>query len=321
MLEYAREMAFDFYPNADGVLLESSDYNVCRCSECGPAYYQREFAFVRRFSDELWARKPNAMILVYPHYFTGKKANAGTAIEAEAARFPFDPRWTLFFTPHSAHIDPDLLKQARTSIFSDDGPSLGTPASIAQGVRTTLERGISGYVPSFEPMCYITPPQEAREGQPAGKRLKPLGFDWLPDGAMPLRELSVRLQRFAYREFTHDPKLSPPAFRKKIAVEFFNNPEAAREADDLLFLQECVNYGRGWTHSSPLVQPELLKAAARRENWPLERLGTYEDRLQRLREIGTRYQQAKTSPEKEMQRIVLFILDRWKGIDLRNITN
>ena len=43
MIEYAREMAFDFYPNADGLMIESSDYNVCRCAECSGNYYEREF--------------------------------------------------------------------------------------------------------------------------------------------------------------------------------------------------------------------------------------------------------------------------------------
>ncbi len=31
MLEYVREMAFGFYLNADGLLIESSDYAICHC--------------------------------------------------------------------------------------------------------------------------------------------------------------------------------------------------------------------------------------------------------------------------------------------------
>ena len=34
MLEYAREMMFNFYPNADGLMIESSDYAICYCSDC-----------------------------------------------------------------------------------------------------------------------------------------------------------------------------------------------------------------------------------------------------------------------------------------------
>src|SRR5688572_8060546 len=73
MREYLHEMIFDFYPNADGLLVESSDYNVCQCTQCGPRHYEHEFALVRWISDELWKAKPDASILVYPHYFTGKK--------------------------------------------------------------------------------------------------------------------------------------------------------------------------------------------------------------------------------------------------------
>ena len=70
MLEYAREMLFDFYPNADGLMLESSDYAVCYCSECQGHYYEREFQFVQQISEEVWAANRKAMVLVYPHYFS-----------------------------------------------------------------------------------------------------------------------------------------------------------------------------------------------------------------------------------------------------------
>src|ERR1700712_2482535 len=56
MLEYAREMAFDFYPNADGLLIESSDYAICHCKDCGERFFEKEFEFVRRISEEVWAK-------------------------------------------------------------------------------------------------------------------------------------------------------------------------------------------------------------------------------------------------------------------------
>src|SRR4051812_1605459 len=34
MLEYVREMFFEFYPNADGLMIESSDYAICYCPDC-----------------------------------------------------------------------------------------------------------------------------------------------------------------------------------------------------------------------------------------------------------------------------------------------
>jgi hypothetical protein len=133
MREYIGEMVFEFYPNADGLLVESSDYGLCHCPECGPRHYDHEFAFVRWLSDEVWKRNPNALILVYPHYFTGKKV---PGLDATGARQAFDPRWGLFFTPHSAHFDSELIQKARTSVFWSDAPALGTPPRVAEAART-----------------------------------------------------------------------------------------------------------------------------------------------------------------------------------------
>src|SRR5258706_15433487 len=72
MRDYIREMFFDFYPNADGLLIESSDYAICYCAGCQGHYYELEFEFVRAISQDVCRAKPDATILVYPHYFSGK---------------------------------------------------------------------------------------------------------------------------------------------------------------------------------------------------------------------------------------------------------
>lgn len=311
MLDYAREMAFEFYPNADGLMIESSDYNVCRCGECGPKYYEREFRFVRQISDEVWSRNPNATILVYPHYFTGKKVNAGTAIEGQAAAQTFDPRWTLSFNPHSAHIDPELLAKARSTIFWTEAPSLGTPWAVRDGAKLAFSKHLTGYVPSLEPFSYVMPREEFGTKM-VGKRIKPLGFDWLPDGKMPLRELPARLQRFAYREFCRNPELSDADFRKLVGKEFFNDESASARIDDLFFLQESVNRDRRWSSSSPLVEPELFDDRSKTEKWPPERVESYRKARVRMVEIARRYEPAQSTAEKEMQQIAEFIVKRWR---------
>jgi hypothetical protein len=127
-------------PSADGVLIESSDYGVCRCDECGPRYYDHKFAFVRWLSNKLWEKNPSALVLVYPHYFTGKKV---PGLDATAARQPFDPRWGLFFTPHSAHFDDDLIRRARSSVCWSDATALGTPSRVAEAARAAASRHAS----------------------------------------------------------------------------------------------------------------------------------------------------------------------------------
>src|SRR5438876_1925356 len=96
MLEYVREMAFEFYPNADGLLIESSDYAACHCPDCRGHFYEREFRFVRAISDELWTRRHDATVVVFPHYFSGARDVPGLGIAAAAEKF--DRRWSLVFT-------------------------------------------------------------------------------------------------------------------------------------------------------------------------------------------------------------------------------
>ena len=129
MLDYVREMFFDFYPNADGLMIESSDYAICHCPDCGQRFFEKEFGFVRQISEEVWAKKPEAMIVVYPHYFSGAEV---PGFGVRAAKLPFDPRWTLFFTPHSAHLDPALIRQARHSLWWDDRPPCVVPRTSSK---------------------------------------------------------------------------------------------------------------------------------------------------------------------------------------------
>ena len=51
-------------------------------------------AFVWDLSNEVWAPKPAATAVVYPHYFSSAKLRFAFA-EATAIKQPFDPRWTL----------------------------------------------------------------------------------------------------------------------------------------------------------------------------------------------------------------------------------
>lgn len=321
MIEYAREMVFEFYPQADGIMIESSDYNVCRCSECGPKYYEKEFAFVRKISDEVWVRNPKALIAVYPHYFSGKQVNAGSEIEAKAAKLPLDPRWTLCFNPHSAHLDAEMLRRAGSTMYWNDAPSLGTPEGIRDGARRAKEFGMTGFVPSLEPFSYIMPREEFGAGGP-GERVVQLGFDWMAPENMSLSELPARVQRLAYREFTKNPDLEMADFRKTVGHEFFSEQDTDATAraethalvDDLLFLQSCVNHQRVWTWPSPLVDPEQYERKARDPKWRDANRPEYARRLERLRKIAKRSEGKKRAANgtiSEMAKIAKFIVKRW----------
>jgi len=227
MREYISEMVFDFYPNADGLLVESSDYNICRCPQCGPRFYDHEFAFVKWISQELWRRKPEALIVVYPHYFTGLKV---PGLDATAARQPFDRRWALAFSPHSSYFNADLIAQARESIYWSDAPILGTPQRVAEAARTARENGVTGFVPSMEAFSYVTQHPEGGEPGQVGLRRKAFALDTLGEGRMPYRSLLARIQRFAFREFSHDAALPFADFEERLGEYIFGD-DATSEKD------------------------------------------------------------------------------------------
>lgn len=304
MFEYVREMWSDFYPNADGLLIESSDYAICHCRNCGTEYYDREFAFVSKISNYIWERNPAAMIMVYPHYFSGRPAPGFGTV---GGKQKFDDRWTLFFTPHSAHIDTELLGQAKTSVLWTEGLSLGTPWKIRDGARLAQKHGIPGYVPSLEPMTCVDGPPGS--GKP---RQKPFHFDWLRDGEMPLNELLIRVNRIAYREFSGNPGLSEGEFKRVLGKEILGETGSSKAVDDLLFLQECWVTGADWFAPSVLRDPVRLQERAQRDKWPAEKMAECTDRIVRLREIALRYAKSTLNAEREMHRIAAFMTQGWE---------
>src|SRR5206468_10270985 len=129
-------------------LVESSDYGICHCDECRGHFYEREFEVVRTISQEVWkAKGDRAMVVVYPHYFSGAKV---PGMGAEGAREAFDPRWTLFFTPHSAHVEAGLAARARGSIESDDAPVLHDARAVGEAARRAGEGRVAGDVAWLE---------------------------------------------------------------------------------------------------------------------------------------------------------------------------
>lgn len=308
MLEYAREMAFDFYPNADGLLIESSDYAICHCEGCGERFFEKEFAFVRRISDEIWARKPEATVVVFPHYFSGADV---PGFGVKAAKLPFDPRWSLVFTPHSARPEPDLIKRARGSLWWDDSPALRGPHEIRSGARRAREVGATGYIPSLEAFTFVA--AEAEEGQAwlKGRRQVPLGFGWLETGEPPYDELPTRVQRAAYREFARNPDLPFEVYKEILGRDLFGATSTPQAVEDALGLQSALNFERTWCQPSPLASPDRVRAMAARGSLTPSKKAEYRAALDRLRRIEARHRGPGSEGERELHRIARWLLDRW----------
>ena len=310
MREYVREMIFEFYPEADGLLIESSDYAICDCVDCRGKFFDREFEFVEAISQDVWAKNREATVVVYPHYFSGAKV---PGFDATAATRPFDPRWTLFFTPHSAHLDAKLIREARASLWSDDSPALRDPAAIQRNAQRARQAGVTGYVPSLEAFTYV--PTHAEEGQPylVGKRQVPLGFGWLKPDEMPYRELPMRVNRVAYREFSREPELPFDEFKRRLGRAVFGSGSTTQAVEDLLEIQRCFFHGRSWCQPSPITSPARVRAMQERGELNAARIADYRAALARIREILARHRTATNPGARELGRIAGWVDRQWTG--------
>jgi hypothetical protein len=308
MLDYVREMAFDFYPNADGLLIESSDYAICHCKDCGERFFEQEFRLVKAISEEVWARKPEATVVVFPHYFSGAEV---PGFGVKAARLPFDPRWSLVFTPHSSNPEPDLIKRARASLWWDDSPSLRRPQEIRAGARRARDLGVTGYIPSLEAFTFVA--TEPEEGQVwlKGKRQVPLGYGWLDPGDPPYGELPMRVNRVAYREFVRNPDFSFEAYKEILGRDLFEAASTPQAVEDVLELQAAFNSGRTWCQPSPLTSPDRVRAMAAQGKLTPQKRVEYRRVLDQIRAIEMRHREPKSDGERELHRIARWVVDRW----------
>ena len=309
MLEYVREMDHDFYPNADGLLVESSDYAACHCKDCGAKFYDREFQFVKALSDEVWAKDKAARVVVFPHYFTGSKV---PGLGVTAAKQPFDNRWSLIFSPHSAHPDAGLIRKAPDSIWWDEAVARQTPSAIREGVRKARREKCSSYIPSLEVFTYVTAEPEEGQQYLVGRRQVPYGFGWLKDGQIPYNELPVRVNRIAYREYTRNPDLPDDEFRKILGKDLFGDAAAPEAIADALELQKVFAHERTWTQPAPLMSPLRVKVMNDSNQLTEQKRAVYRSALNRVREIESRYRD-KGEAFVELHRVAKWVTDLWAG--------
>jgi hypothetical protein len=316
MLGYATEMLDDFYPNADGLFIESTDYGRCQCERCKGHYYEDEFRFVRAVSDHLWARKPEATVVVYPHYFVAGDIG-GAGVKGVGGGQGPDPRFTLFFTPHSADANAPqnraLMVKARESWYWDMAPIFGGPAQVRDGARTARRLG-ARYVPTLEAFAYPLNRPEFPGGEfLVGHRLRPCGLEWLPPDRHHYRDPLVRLNRLAYREFTRDPELEDGEFRRIVRKEMFGAGARRESVDDLYFLVDTILGDRqsSFLFASPIVMPRRLEAKAMAEKWPRERVDGYKPKVEALRRIEQRLRGSGDPVERQMHNAAAYVVKQW----------
>lgn len=308
MSEYVREMMSDFYANADGLLLESSDYAVCHCEQCNNEFFDQEYQLVKEVSNEIWRKNPNATVVVYPRYFVGDPV---PGLSVVGGRHELDPRWSLFFTPHSAHIDEDLVSKAKSSLWWDDSTALRRPEQVQRNAKLAQDAGVSGYIPSLETFSYFaTEPEEGQQWL-QGRQHVPLGMGWLGVAQHPYRELPIRVQRSAYRIFSNNPETSMPQFRSEIGREYFGIRASDQGIDDLLAIQDIFAVERTWYQPSPIVSIDRCRSLNEAGLLTTEAKHRYLAALNQLKEIFKRHEHSQGETEREMCQLVSRVLAEW----------
>ena len=302
MLDYTRELCFDFYPNADGLFLESSDYAVCHCDKCGDHYYDREYAFVTRIAEEVWRANKNANVMIYPQYFS-KVRFADLKVASRTGGV--DPRFSLFFARPEL-VDRDLISKVRSAVYWDELVRHDVP-TIRESCRQSVRYGVSGYVPSLEINANFIEHPEWFSYQKVGETIRALDCRWCLPEENPIDDPMTFVTRFAFREFSLDPELSLDGFRARLATRLRLPDESY--AALLIELHSVVQKDRQFASIGLIAYPEKLKQRVAAGKAPADQ---YRKILERLTEM--RATLAKAPPNDTLtrtRRAVDWILSQW----------
>src|SRR6185436_3457341 len=195
------------------------------------------------------------------------------------------------------------------TLYWNDGLTIGTPAKIRDGARTAREHGLSGYITSCEPFSCIDGPPGSNK-----PRQKPFHMEWLRDGEMPLNELPVRVNRIAYREWTHRPALPDQMFQEILGRALFGTDASSEKIQDVLFVEECWFNEADWFTAPWLHRPADLKRRAARESWPAVKTEKYAMQVEKLRAVAKRYENSSNAAERELHHIASWIVRNWEDM-------
>lgn len=286
MLEYARELYFDFYPNADGLMIESADIEVpSGGGSAGTLYYELEYAFARQLSDEVWARDTDAEIIVYPHYFKGKGLS-----------YPWDDRWTLTFNDWAAPLDSSLIALASKTLYFDLNLVHELPLALRESMRKVRSHGVQAYGASHEFFTFDSVRPEFREWANVNLALRPFGFSHLSRDANPYSDPIVAVNRVAFREFARDPDLSLDDFRSSLGAALLGSESSV---SDLLYLHECYYWKRTFFQAGPVASPRAMHDLLERGKLTFEdmaRIGSLLDGVPAVRDrlLGSASERARS---------------------------
>lgn len=299
MAEYVAEMYLDFYPQADGLFMESADYGHCMCPDCRDDYFAKEHDLVMRLSEMAWAHRPDALSIIYPHYLL------------RAGR-PVDPRQTLFFTPHSAPLDGTAIAAARSSIYW----TLGLETScdgVADACRAAAAYGVDGFALGMEALEYDRDPIET-SGDGFDEPLVAYDARWLAPGQFPTEDVVVKVMRIAFSTYCRAPEASEDDLCRAIAGAMLGSHERLAEARDLLELHRLLSMDiRSFKRRGPIVHPADFPPPWWSAEQAAEARPCYRETLARLEVIAERHRGSTVPALAEAARVADWIVARWAG--------
>lgn len=279
MNEYVRELYFDFYPNADGLLVESSDIDICAGGTCATDYFTHEYEFTRQLSEEVWKHNADATIIVYPHYFDG----------LHGVVHPYDPRWSLVFTPHSAFVSDEMVSLASSTYYSDLFLISKLPSDIRDSLKLVRDNKIDWYYPSNEFFTFVPWRAEMREPNVVGRAMHPFGLEVIPRDVSPYGDPLVLVNRLAVQEFRADPDLPLPKFWERAAGMILGGGVSDRLVEDLGFLHTAFYRDKTLFTAAPQADPRVtLDRITRGELAPSD-LAAILDGLVELQAVADRF--------------------------------
>lgn len=275
------------------------------CDACGNKFFDHEFQWVRKISDDIWSGNPNATIIVYPRYFVDAEV---PVLGVPGSRHELDPRWTLFFTPHSITSTKNLFPKPRAA---SGGTIDGIPQTGGRAAKCSDRTGggSRGYIPYLETFSYVATEPEAGQPWLHGRRHVPLGMGWLASTQHPYRELPIKIQHSAYRCFSAI-QTRVTSSSAEIGREYFDDRVDEQNIDDLLAIQDIFALERTWYQPSPIVCIERCRLKDAGGLTP-ETRKLYLDRLNKLKEIAERHEHSEHTTEREMCHLIDWVLKQW----------
>jgi hypothetical protein len=276
VLDYVKELYDDFYPQADGILIESSDLKLGSGSG---DYFSLEYDLVRELSEDYWKGHADGELIIYPHYFRADRGQTHA----------YDPRWQFVFTSHSAELEPGLIQQASYSYYADYSLMVGGPEDVRTSCRLVRDHGISSYFPPFEFFTYRPPQADMREPHLIGRPLRPFGFEHLSRHDNPYEDPLVAVNRHAVRAFLADPDLPLDDFLSSLGPSLLGPAARPSDVEDLLSLHRLYFRSKSYFSAGPAADPRMLhhlltngQAGPEDLSWISEQLASLPDLRSRL---------------------------------------